>query len=63
LFEEVSVGGSKLKIPALAPKLSNTPGRSQWAGPEVGAFNQQVYSEWLGLSDSEITSLKQQGVI
>jgi crotonobetainyl-CoA:carnitine CoA-transferase CaiB-like acyl-CoA transferase len=63
LFEEVAVGHGSLKIPALVPRLSNTPGHTQWAGPEVGAFNQQVYGEWLGLSDQDIEQLKEQGII
>jgi crotonobetainyl-CoA:carnitine CoA-transferase CaiB-like acyl-CoA transferase len=63
LFEEVDVNGRKLKIPALVPKLSETPGRTDWAGPEVGAFNQEIYSELLGLSPAEIKELKTQGVL
>ena len=42
LFEEVDVSGNTLKIPALVPKLSETPGRTDWAGPEVGAFNDEI---------------------
>jgi crotonobetainyl-CoA:carnitine CoA-transferase CaiB-like acyl-CoA transferase len=63
LFEEVEVPLGTLKIPAMVPKLSGTPGRSEWAGPELGAHNQQVYGDWLGLAESEIEQLKQQGVI
>jgi len=63
LFEEVDVGGSKLKIPALVPKLSETPGRTDWAGPEVGSFNQEVYGELLGLSAEKLAGLEQRGVI
>lgn len=63
LFEEVTVNEGNLKIPAMAPRFSATPGGSQWAGPEVGAYNQQVYRDWLGLSQSEIDQLQQQGII
>ena len=63
LFEEVAVNEGKLKIPALVPRFSGTPGGSQWAGPEVGAYNQQVYRDWLGLSQAEIEQLQQQGII
>ena len=63
LFEEVDVNGRKLKIPAMVPKLSNTPGRTDWAGPEVGAFNQEIYSELLGLSDEEMAILAKKGVL
>jgi crotonobetainyl-CoA:carnitine CoA-transferase CaiB-like acyl-CoA transferase len=63
LFEEVDVNGRKLKIPAMIPKLSATPGRTDWAGPEVGAFNDEIYKGLLGLSDKDIKELKLQGVL
>jgi crotonobetainyl-CoA:carnitine CoA-transferase CaiB-like acyl-CoA transferase len=63
LFEEVEVNGKPLKIPAMIPKLSETPGRTDWPGPEVGAFNDEIYGELLGLSPEEIKALKVSGVL
>jgi crotonobetainyl-CoA:carnitine CoA-transferase CaiB-like acyl-CoA transferase len=63
LFEEVTVGGVPLKIPALIPKLSATPGRTDWPGGEVGAFNQEVYGEMLGLDSAELERLRAGGII
>jgi len=63
LFEEVQVNGATLKIPALVPKLSATPGRTDWPGPEVGAFNEEVYKGLLGLTSAEMESLSAKGVI
>ncbi len=63
LFESVDVNGKQLKVPAMVPKLSETPGRTDWAGPEVGAFNEEIYSELLGLSTVEIADLKAQGIL
>jgi len=63
LFEEVEVNGKKLKIPAMVPKLSATPGRTEWAGPEVGAYNEEIYGDLLGLSVEEIAELKAQGIV
>ena len=63
LFEQVDVNGKPLKIPAMVPKFSATPGRTDWAGPEVGAFNRAVYRDLLGLSDAELDRLAQDGVI
>jgi crotonobetainyl-CoA:carnitine CoA-transferase CaiB-like acyl-CoA transferase len=63
LFEEVDVNGKSLKIPALIPKLSETPGRTDWAGPGLGAFNDEVYGDLLGLSVEEISSLKEKGIL
>jgi crotonobetainyl-CoA:carnitine CoA-transferase CaiB-like acyl-CoA transferase len=63
LFEEVDVNGHPLKIPAMVPKLSETPGRTDWAGPEVGAFNAEVYGELLGLTEAEIGELQKRGIL
>ncbi len=63
LFEEVSVNGKSLKIPAMVPKLSETPGRTDWPGAEVGAFNHAVYADLLGMSAEEIADLEEQGVL
>ncbi|MBT8048714.1 MAG: CoA transferase [Xanthomonadales bacterium] len=63
LFEEVNVNGKPLKIPAMVPKFSETPGRTEWAGPEVGSYNSEIYSGLLGLSAAEIEALKKRGSI
>ena len=63
LFEEVDVNGKPLKIPAMLPKLSATPGRTDWPGPEVGAFNEEVYSGLLGLSAADLEQLQRNGVV
>jgi len=63
LFEEVDVHGRPLKVPALAPKLSDTPGRTDWAGPEVGAHNEAVYGELLGLSAADLDRLRRRGIV
>jgi crotonobetainyl-CoA:carnitine CoA-transferase CaiB-like acyl-CoA transferase len=63
LFETVDVAGRSLKIPALVPKLGETPGRTDWPGPEVGAFNEQVYGDLLGLSTEEIAQYREEGIL
>ena len=63
LFEEVDVNGKPLKIPAMVPKMSETPGRTDWAGPEVGAHNDEVYRKLLGLSPEEIAELEANSVL
>jgi formyl-CoA transferase len=49
--------GSAIKLPAISPKLSETPGKTQWLGPELGAHNQSILSD-LGYSDEEIERLR-----
>jgi crotonobetainyl-CoA:carnitine CoA-transferase CaiB-like acyl-CoA transferase len=63
LFEQVDVNGQPLKIPAMVPKLSDTPGRTDWPGPEVGAFNESIYGDLLGLSAEDMAALKAKGVV
>lgn len=63
MFEEVEVGGRPLKVGAIPPKLSATPGRSEWAGPELGEHTEEVLGGELGLSAGEIADLRASGVI
>jgi len=63
LFETVEVAGEALKIPALAPKLGDTPGATRWPGPELGAHNREVYMGTLGLDEDELRSLANAGVV
>lgn len=63
LFEEVEINGKPLKIPAILPKLADTPGRTDWPGGDVGSHNSEVLGEVLGLSIDEIESLKQSKIV
>jgi crotonobetainyl-CoA:carnitine CoA-transferase CaiB-like acyl-CoA transferase len=63
LFESVEINGKKLEIPAMVPKLTETPGSTQWPGGEVGSHNQEVLHDLLGLNESEMTSLREQDII
>jgi len=47
----------------VVPKLSETPGEVRWAGPEMGAFNREIYTDKLGLSSEEVEQLRADGVI
>ena len=54
---------SPLKIPALVPKLGDTPGATRWPGPEIGAHNREVYVDTMGLPEDELRSLENDGII
>ena len=63
MFESVDVNGKSLDIPALVPKLTETPGCTEWAGTEVGAHTDDVMSRELGLGAEELRALRDDGVI
>ena len=63
LFERVEVNGKPLEIPALTPKLSATPGRTDWAGTDAGSHNSEILGARLGLTDKELDDLRLSGVI
>ncbi len=62
-FEPVAVDGEQLLLPAIAPKLEETPGRTAWPGPELGAHTDEVLGGLLGLSAAEILELRSAGVV
>ena len=63
LFQQVEINGKPLKVPAITPRLADTPGETRWPGGEVGSHNETVLREELGLSDEEFAALKAEGVI
>lgn len=63
LFEKIEINGKPLDIPAIMPKLSETPGGTEWPGGELASHNQEVFGTLLGLSEQEISELKTSGVI
>lgn len=62
LFEQVEINGEPLKIPAILPKLDETPGATEWPGPELGSHTDEILKS-LGLDTQTVTDLKVRGVI
>jgi formyl-CoA transferase len=54
--------GTSIKLPAVTPKLSETPGSTRWIGPELGEHTDDVLKT-LGYSDQEIADFRISGVI
>ncbi len=48
--------------PGIVPLLPDDPGAIRWAGPPVGAHNDEVFGGLLGLSEGEIAAMRQEGV-
>ena len=63
LFEEVQISSGPLKIPAIIPRLVDTPGKTDWPGAILGAHNEEVYSSLLGMSTQEISALREAQII
>jgi len=53
-----------LKMQNVFPKMSKTQGEIRWTGVStLGAHNDEIYGELLGLSSEEITALKEKSII
>ncbi|KAI0061962.1 CoA-transferase family III, partial [Artomyces pyxidatus] len=65
--EEVWVGeeggGWTVKMPRVAPVLDGMDAHTRWAGPDLGAHNEEVLCGGLGLSVDELNSLVDKGVV
>jgi crotonobetainyl-CoA:carnitine CoA-transferase CaiB-like acyl-CoA transferase len=63
LFETVEIDGEPLKIPAILPRLTRTPGGTRWPGAELGSANQEVLEGLLGLDEEQMLELRSASVI
>ncbi|HSQ03177.1 MAG TPA: CoA transferase, partial [Burkholderiales bacterium] len=54
--------GRPMKIPAVVPKLSDTPGGTRWLGPALGQHNAEVLGA-LGYTPAQQDDLRRRGVI
>jgi len=65
MIEEVNVPSLSrtLKIPGLSPKLDKTPGKTTWAGPELGEHSKHVFKDILKMSSSQILAHVENGDI
>ncbi|HVX17398.1 MAG TPA: CoA transferase [Acidimicrobiales bacterium] len=52
-----------LAVPNVMPVLSGTPGEIRWLGASLGAHTDEVLSELLGRTPSELEELRRDGVI
>lgn len=63
MFEQHAFAdGTPVKLPAITPKLSETPGETKWLGPALGEHNSEVLRS-LGYDEEQIAQLKREQVI
>jgi formyl-CoA transferase len=64
MFESATLpDGREFKIPAVVPRLTETPGETRWIGPGLGAHTREVLGELLSVSDEELAALVDEGVV
>lgn len=65
MLQHVAPPGSNRQyhMPGIAPVLHGTPGRTRWAGPELGQHTEEVLKQELGMDDAEIAKLREAGAI
>ncbi len=52
-----------LAVPGVVPKLSATPGTINWLGDALGAHNEEVFGQVLGMEPADVRALARDGVI
>lgn len=63
MFEQHAFAdGTPIKLPAITPKLSETPGETKWLGPALGEHNAEVLRS-LGYDEEQIARFRNEKVI
>jgi crotonobetainyl-CoA:carnitine CoA-transferase CaiB-like acyl-CoA transferase len=63
MFEQHTFAdGTPIKLPAITPKLSETPGETKWLGPALGEHTDDVLKT-LGYDDARIAEFRRDGVV
>jgi crotonobetainyl-CoA:carnitine CoA-transferase CaiB-like acyl-CoA transferase len=60
--QQALADGTPLKVPAVVPKLSQTPGATRWLGPALGQHTDEVL-ESIGVTRGQIDQLRRNGAV
>ncbi len=62
LFEKVEINGEPLNIPAILPKLSQSPGATKWPGPKLASHTDDILQS-IGITEDKIKIFKTNGIV
>ena len=63
MIEQVTLPDAQaLDLPGIVPKLSETPGETQWIGPTLGQHLEEVLAE-IGISGEALAHLRAEGIV
>lgn len=63
MFETAQLpDGKAFRMPGIMPKLSETPGATEWLGPELGAHTDELLAS-LGYPAGRIAELRAAGAV
>lgn len=62
IVEVEQASGAKVKMPGNPIKLSNSSSEYQSA-PTLGEHSAEILEEWLGMTDDQISELKEENII
>jgi crotonobetainyl-CoA:carnitine CoA-transferase CaiB-like acyl-CoA transferase len=63
MFQTVEVNDQPLKIPAITPILSETPGATRTPGPGLGEHTDEVLSSLLGASSADLAKWREEKIV
>jgi succinyl-CoA:(S)-malate CoA-transferase subunit B len=55
--------GETVIVPAVMPRMSETPGEIRHLGPRLGEHTDEILKDLLGLDEKEIEDLRKKGVV
>jgi len=53
----------RIRMLGVMPKFPAMPGKIRWTGKGMGAFNKEIYCDLLGMTPTELDTLKAEGII
>ncbi len=64
MIQEFTLPGiGTMKIPGIMPRLSETPGNTEWLGPKLGEHNKEIYCDLLGVEEAQLVEWEASGLI